>query len=100
VWTRVSAGYFETFKIPVVRGRTIYGADESGPPVVIINQTLAKDFWPNSDPLNDQIIIYHDSPRQIIGVVGDVHAYSLNRDPLPSMYVSDIGCRRSSHRPG
>ncbi len=91
VWTRVSAGYFETFKIPVVRGRTFTERDESGQPVVIINQTLAKDFWPNSDPLNDQIIIYHDSPRRIIGVVGDVHAYSLNRDPLPSMYVSDIG---------
>src|SRR5205823_10256784 len=87
IFTLVSAGYFETFKIPVVRGRTFTERDESGPPVVIINQALAKQFWPNSDPLNDQIIIGHDSPRQIIGVVGDVREYVLNRDPDPNMYV-------------
>jgi CDP-diglyceride synthetase len=52
---------------------------------VVINETLAKQFWPTSDPLNDHIII-GQSPRQIIGIVGDVHV-RLNRDPLPNMYV-------------
>jgi predicted permease len=86
-WTLASAGYFETFKIPVLRGRTFAERDESGPPVVVINQTLAKRFWPNGDPLNDQIIFLRESPRQIIGVVGDVRDMSLNRDPIPNMYV-------------
>jgi predicted permease len=85
--TLVSAGYFETFKIPVLRGRTFTERDESGPPVVIINQTLAKRFWPGSDPLNDQILMGDKSPHQIIGVVGDVHDDFLNRNPRPNIYV-------------
>ena len=62
--------------------------------MVIINQALAKQFWPNSDPLNDRMIIGQGAPafkdelpRQIIGVVGDVRVRALNRDPLPNMYV-------------
>ena len=68
-------------------GRTFTERDEIGPPVVIINQTLAKRFWPDSDPLNDQIIMGDESPRQIIGVVGDVHDDFLNREPRPNLYV-------------
>jgi putative ABC transport system permease protein len=86
-WTLVSAGYFETFKIPVLRGRAFAERDESGPPVVIINQTAAKRFWPNRDPLKDQIIMGNQSPRQIIGVVGDVREESLNREPRPNLYL-------------
>jgi predicted permease len=94
-WTMVSAGYFETFKIPTLRGRTYTEKDDSGPPVAIINQALAKQFWPNSDPLADRIVIGHgvgpafdqEVPRQIIGVVGDVRDGALNRDPRPNMYV-------------
>jgi predicted permease len=72
-WTLVSAGYFESFKIPVLRGRAFTERDESGPLVAIVNQALAKQFWPNSDPLRDQIIIgRNEARRQIIGVVGDV----------------------------
>ena len=47
---------------------------------------MAKKFWPDADPLNDQIVIgknmgpdFVDSPRQIVGVVGDVRNYSLKR---------------------
>jgi putative ABC transport system permease protein len=94
-WTMVSAGYFETFKIPILRGRTFTERDDSGPPVVIINQALAKQFWPKGDPLSDRMIIggniapavQGEPPRQIIGVVGDVHDGGLNRDPQPNMYV-------------
>ena len=94
-WTMVSAGYFETFQIPVLRGRTFREQDDGGPPVVIINQTLAKQFWPKSDPLSDRIIVGHgvgpafndERPRQIIGVVGDVRDGGLNREPGPNMYV-------------
>ncbi|MBZ5577039.1 MAG: ABC transporter permease [Acidobacteriia bacterium] len=94
-WTMVSAGYFETFQIPVLRGRTYTEQDDSGPPVVIINQALAKQFWPKGDPLSDRMIIGHgvgpafqqEPPRQIIGVVGDVRDGGLNRDPQPIMYV-------------
>jgi predicted permease len=94
-WTMVSAGYFETFKIPVLRGRAFRDQDDGGPPLVIINQALAKQYWPKSDPLSDQIIIgrgvgpafNNEPPRQIIGVVGDLRDGELNRDPRPNMYV-------------
>lgn len=94
-WTMVSAGYFEAFKIPVLRGRAFTEQDDGGPPVVIINQALAKQFWPRSDPRNDRMIIglgvgpvfKDEPPRQIIGVVGDVRDGALNRDPRPNMYV-------------
>jgi putative ABC transport system permease protein len=82
---RVSADYFEVFKIPVLRGRAFTERDEIGPPVVIINQALAKRFWPDGDPLRDQIIMGGES-RQIIGVVGDVHDDFLNREPRINVY--------------
>jgi putative ABC transport system permease protein len=92
-WTLVSPGYFETFKIPLLRGRVFTERDETGPPVVIINQALAKRFWLGSNPLNDRIIMgvglarKDEAARQIIGVVGDVRDGGLNRDPRPNMYV-------------
>jgi len=91
-WTVVSPGYFETFKVPVLRGRTFTEWDDSGPPVVVINDALAKRFWPHSDPLNDRIIgggleNQGAAPRQIIGVVDDVHDDALNRDPRPNVYT-------------
>lgn len=92
-WTLVSPGYFETFRIPVLRGRIFTERDETGPPVVIINQALAKRFWPDSNPLNDRIVMgaglaSKDGPaRQIVGVVGDVHDGGLNREARPKMYV-------------
>jgi putative ABC transport system permease protein len=89
-WTLVSAGYFETFKIPVLRGRTFTERDENGPPVVIINQSVAKRFWPAGDPLKDQIVIGNESPRQIIGVVGDVREEALNREPRPNLYIPSV----------
>jgi putative ABC transport system permease protein len=70
--------------------------------VVIINQALAKQFWADSDPLNDRMTIGQgapafkdDPPRQIVGVVGDVRL-RLNRDPLPTMYFTGSGLRPSA----
>src|SRR6202043_3939525 len=72
-------------KIPTLRGRTFTQRDEIGPPVVIINQALAKRFWPDSDPLHDHIMMGGES-FQIIGVVGDVHDDFLNREPRINVY--------------
>jgi len=91
----VSAGYFEALKIQVLRGRTFTEVDHRGPPVVVINQALAKQFWPDADPLNDRMTVgvgapaFRDEvPRQIVGVVDDVRVRALNRDPLPNMYFT------------
>ena len=80
-WMTVSPGYFEVFKIPVKRGRTFNERDTAtSPPVVIINEAMARQFWPKGDPLNDRLVIGRgvmrefaaERERQIIGVVGDI----------------------------
>ena len=53
-----SPGYFDVFKIPVKRGRVFNERDDkAAPPVVVINEAMAKQFWPNGDPLSDQLVI-------------------------------------------
>jgi putative ABC transport system permease protein len=95
-WTTVSPGYFDVFKIPLKRGRQFTDRDKSGAPgVVIINEAMARQFWPKADPLNDRLVIgrtvmreFKDEPdRQIIGIVGDTRANGLNDDPNPTMYI-------------
>jgi predicted permease len=94
-WTNVSPRFFDVFKIPLLRGRLFTDRDDgASAPVVIINQALARQFWPKSDPLNDRIIIgkgvgpeFEEPARQIIGVIADIRDSGLNRDPRPTMYI-------------
>lgn len=94
-WTSVSAHYFNVFRIPLIRGRYFNVHDNgSSAPVVIINQAMARQLWPKGDPLKDQIVIgkgvgpeFADPPRQIVGIVGDIHDGGLNRTPRSNMYI-------------
>ncbi len=95
-WKTVSPGYFEVFRIHIVRGRSFTERDNhAGAPVVIINESMAKRFWPKSDPLQDRILIGKgmmpqldaEQPRQIIGIVADQRDGSLNQNPGPEMYI-------------
>ena len=95
-WKTVSPGYFEVFRIHVIRGRTFTERDNhAGAPVVIINETMAKQFWPKGDPLQDRILIGKgvmpqldkEPPRQIIGIVADQRDGALNQNPQPEMYI-------------
>ena len=95
-WLTVSPGYFEVFKIPVKRGRSFTERDtRSAPPVVIINEAMARQFWPKGDPLTERLAIgrggmpefAQEPEREIIGVVGDVRDGGLNNDPFPTMYI-------------
>jgi predicted permease len=91
-------GYFDTFEIPVIRGRAFNETDSgSGPPAVIINEAMAKQYWPEGDPLADQLWVTGGVPitkelagepvRQILGIVGDVRAGSIAQEPGPMMYL-------------
>jgi putative ABC transport system permease protein len=95
-WMTVSPGYFEVFKIPVKQGRTFVERDDShAPGVVIINEAMAKQFWPKSSPIGERLIIGRgimrefaaEPERQIIGVVGDSRDNGLNSDPGPKMFI-------------
>jgi predicted permease len=95
-WYTVSSGYFEVFKIPVKRGRTFEDRDDGrGTPVAIINEAMAREYWPKSDPLSDRIVIGRggmkefatEPERQIIGIVGDTRDGGLNSEPEPMMFI-------------
>ena len=94
-WMSASPGYFDVFKIPILRGRDFKDSDVAGAPgVVLINESMAKKFWPNEDPAGHQIIIgkgvgpqFEEPAREIIGVVGDIRDDGLNREPRPLMII-------------
>ena len=84
------------FRIHVIRGRSFTQRDNhGGAPVVIINEAMARRFWPKGDPLQDRILIgkgvmpalQDEQPRQIIGIVSDQRDNSLNQDPGPEVYI-------------
>jgi predicted permease len=96
-WMSVSPDYYKLFRIPVIRGREFTDQDTAGaPPVAIINEALAKQFFPKQNPVGQQIVIGHgigpdfeEPARQIVGVVGNTHEGGLGRDPGSLMFVPD-----------
>ncbi len=93
-----SAGYFSTFDIPLLRGRVSDERDDaSAQPVVVVNEALARLYWPDGDALTGQLLVgggavnmqaYADEPfRQVVGIVGNVREAGLDSDPGPVMYV-------------
>jgi putative ABC transport system permease protein len=94
-WRSISPGYFEVFRIPLLRGRAFTVQDVAGSePVVIVNEAMAKQFWPKGDEIGERITIgkglgpqFVDPAREIVGVVGNVRDNGLNYDPIPTMYV-------------
>jgi predicted permease len=91
----VSPSYFTATAIPVIRGRAFTDRDDgAGLPVAIINETMARRWWPEGDPLNDRLVAFPgllpgDEPaRYIVGVVGDVRdGLALNPGPHPTIYM-------------
>jgi putative ABC transport system permease protein len=91
----VSYNYFRAMRIPLLQGRPITVDDTAtSPGVVVINQAMAREFWPHQDPMGQTIIIgkgmrpeWTDRPRQIVGVVGDSKDISLNEPAPTEMYV-------------
>ena len=95
-WMAVSPGYFNAFKIPMLRGRDFTDNDTAGSQgVAIINEAMAREFWKKGeDPLGQQIIIGHgvgpefeEPARLIVGIAGDVRDGGLNRNPGSKMVV-------------
>jgi len=96
-WMSASPGYYGLFKIPILRGRDFTENDTAAAPgVVLINEAMAKQYWPKENPVGQQIIIgkgvgpdFEEPARQIIGVVGNTHDGGLSRDPGPLMIVPE-----------
>lgn len=94
-WLPASPHYFEVFRIPLVTGRTFTDQDNrTAGGVVVINEVMAKKFWPAGDALGAYITMgkgvgkeYDEPPRQIIGIVGNVLIGGLSEPPRPIMYL-------------
>jgi putative ABC transport system permease protein len=87
-WSIVSADYFQTMNVPILEGRTFTtDEDEQGKPVVLVDETLARRFWPNQSAVGKHIA--YDSPTQheIIGVVKQVGIYGSETKPLIKIYT-------------
>jgi predicted permease len=94
-WRFVSPHYFQAFHIPVLRGRAFRESDVSNSQrVVIVNQAMAKTYWPNEDPIGQVIVIgrglgpqFEDQPRQVVGIVGTVRETGPQGENQSVMYI-------------
>jgi putative ABC transport system permease protein len=85
-----TGGYFTTTQIPVIRGRLFDDQDRADTPIVfIINQTMARRFWPEQDPIGKQVKLLEDGGivGTVIGVVGDTKQFTLKDEPAPQLYA-------------
>ncbi|MGA7221617.1 MAG: ABC transporter permease [Candidatus Acidiferrales bacterium] len=95
-YSEISAGIFNTMKVPLIKGRYVDEHDTASAPWVIdVNQAFARKYFPNEDPIGQQILLRYDPypveqprPRQIVGVVGDMKHFGLGEETPPFVYAS------------
>jgi putative ABC transport system permease protein len=87
-YNRVSDGYFATIRQPLMRGRDFTPGDvHTAPPVVIVNEALARRYWPGGDPIGKHAKIGDEpAPREIVGVVKDAKFSSFGDDVAPFVF--------------
>jgi putative ABC transport system permease protein len=85
----VTDGYFQTLQIPVLRGRTFAGSDGlDANPAVILSQEAAQQFCPGGNPVGRKLFFAGEkTPREVVGVVGDVRYGRLQAQFGPKAYV-------------
>ncbi len=88
---RASTDYFQTLGIPLLKGRTLTEADVANSTgAVVINEALAKRFWPGEDPLGKHLRTGPSSDQApwqtVVGVVGNIRHLTLELEPRPELY--------------
>jgi predicted permease len=92
---QISPDYFGTLQIPLNRGRAFTTGDNAGTPgVVIINEGLARRFWPEyprgENPIGQQLFVGSSrQPLEIVGIAADVHQGGLEDEPRPGVYLAN-----------
>ena len=85
----ISPGYFQTMRIPLLQGRSFMESDDAKhPQVVVIDQTLAQEYFGTESPLGKHVVLPYGPriPREVIGVVGSVRDSSLSGAPEATIY--------------
>jgi predicted permease len=85
----VSPGYFRTMAIRLTSGRLFTDADRAAaPPVAIVNDTMARSYWPGQSPVGRRVTFTGtQTPREIVGVIRDVRHWGLDAPVNPEMYL-------------
>ena len=92
-----SIDFFRAMGIPLLRGRIFTDADtpRNAPPVLIINEAMARLYWPNDDPIGKRIKFgdpnFPQPWQTIVGIVGDVHQEGLEKSPGAMAYEPSSG---------
>ena len=87
-WSIVTSDYFQTMRIPLLEGRTFTrDEDEQGKPVLLVDENLARRFWPNQSALGKHIAYDSPTKHEIIGVVKNVRFYGSEATPLIKIYT-------------
>ena len=93
-WQMVDVNYFRTLGIPVVQGRdlTAQDTDEKSPIVAIVNEAMARRFWPNENPIGRRITLGLPRPDNpwvtIVGIAKDLPHRAIDSPPEPDWYLS------------
>ncbi len=86
-FTRATPGYFQAMGIPLLKGRSFEERDESGAVIAtVINETMARKFWPSEDALGKIILRGNHDRYQVVGIARDVRQHGIEREPLPEMF--------------
>jgi putative ABC transport system permease protein len=84
----IGADYFQALRIPLAAGRFFSHADTAtAPPVVIVNQTMARQYWANQNPIGSRIRFWSPAWVTVVGVAGDVRQAGVDSPPAPELYV-------------
>jgi putative ABC transport system permease protein len=83
----INPSWFQTLHVPLQAGREFTDADKTGSPnVVIVNQALARRYWPNQNPIGKHIIMGRQPASEVVGVAADVKNRGLALDPQLQLY--------------
>jgi len=89
---RISSDYFNVLQTMLLRGRSFTEGDEDGKPLVaIIDESTARKYWPNQDPLGRRVRFGRDATKPwttVVGIVKDIKSDGLDIDGVPHIYVS------------
>ena len=90
-YSLVTPDFFKTIRVPVVRGREFTARDtREAPPVVIINEAMARRYWPGEDPIGKRLtvtIVPGEQLREVVGIVGDTPNSRWDRASSPRLYA-------------
>jgi putative ABC transport system permease protein len=86
---QVTPGYAAAMRIPIRFGREFTDRDDAkAPRVVIVNEALARRYWPKENPVGKHILVGRmPGPSEVVGVLGDVPNLAVGTDPQPEIYL-------------